>query len=293
MPWAEEAGLPEEVREWDEVKNSENPEAFWKQMGDMRSHLGNSIRIPSKEAGEEDWKTFNAKLVERVPTLIPKPNPEDKEGMAALLRAMGHPEEASKYELPEAPEGTNMSEAESFRAIAHKYGLTNEQFKGIVSEVMQGNLARAEEDGKQHAQAMQTLRTDWGLKFDANMSKIKNLIKTTSGPEVLLGAIDEGRASVDTLIWLAEIADRFAETDPNLTKDKNNNVDSVLAPGEARKRLNEIYANRKHPYWDARHPGHDDAIAEVIRLQGFANPDASKSLDDLRIGARADRGSEF
>jgi hypothetical protein len=58
--------LPEPVQGWDEVKNSDTPDKFWDQVTNMRSHLGQSIRIPGQDAGDDDWKAFNEKMIAKV-----------------------------------------------------------------------------------------------------------------------------------------------------------------------------------------------------------------------------------
>ena len=58
--WRE--ALPENVRGWDEAQNADSADAFFKQIGDLRSHLGNSIRVPSDDAGDDTRKEFFEKL---------------------------------------------------------------------------------------------------------------------------------------------------------------------------------------------------------------------------------------
>lgn len=252
----------------------------------MRGHLGQSIRIPSEEAGDEDWKTFNEKLVSKVPTLIKRPDPEDAEGMALLHKAMGHPETAENYEVPKFETDTELdtSPIEVFRPIAHKYGLTQKQFAGIITEMTQGNVDASLEDQKTHAEAMQSLRTDWGLKYDTNMDKAKTVAKMTNAPAALQSSLELGTASADTLIWLTEMAERMGGEPTNLINDKSQTGD-ILTPAEAKSRLNEILGDKKHPYWVKDHPDNKDAIAKVFKLQQMANPGASTSMDNLRAGA--------
>lgn len=278
--------LPEDVRSWEEVTNSKDSESFWKQMTDMKGHIGQSIRIPSEEAGDEDWKTFNEKLVAKVPTLIKRPDPEDAEGMGLLYKAMGHPESADKYEMPkfENESELDLTQVTSFQPIAHKYGLTQKQFAGIIQDMTQGNLTASLETQKNHTEAMQSLRVNWGLKYDTNMEKAANIAIMTNGPPALVQSIKLGTASADTLIWLAEMSDRIDSEGTNLTKDLTKGED-ILTPTEARGRLDEILKDKTNPYWVKDHPQNKDMIAKVFKLQKMANPGASDTLDNLRAGA--------
>lgn len=60
--------VPEAVKDWDEFKNSETQEQFFDQMANHRKHLGQSIRIPSEEAGSDTWNQFHEKILNKVPT---------------------------------------------------------------------------------------------------------------------------------------------------------------------------------------------------------------------------------
>ena len=54
---------------------------------DAQSHLGNAIRIPSKEASEDDVKAFHTRLVEKVPGLIPTPTSENQDTIDKVQKA--------------------------------------------------------------------------------------------------------------------------------------------------------------------------------------------------------------
>ena len=62
---------------------------------DGQAALGTSIRVPGPEAGEDAWKAFHTKLTDKVPTLIPTPDPDNPEVMGALYKKMGRPDEAT------------------------------------------------------------------------------------------------------------------------------------------------------------------------------------------------------
>lgn len=281
--WIE--GLPESVRDWDEVKNSDSPDKFWDQMTHMRSRLGRSLTIPNEDAGEDEWKQFNEKLVTKVPTLIKRPDPEDQEGMQLLYKAMGHPESVDQYKDPEFDTQVklDMTPVQQFKPIAHKYGLTQKQYEGIVKEMTMMNIDGATERQKTHTEAMQSLRVDWGLKYDTNIEKAKQIAKVTNAPKALADSLEIGTASRDTLVWLVEMADRIGGEKLNLANDKTTNPD-IMTPSEARERLNSILRDRTNPYWIKDHPENANMIKKVFTLQKMANPGASTSLNDLRAG---------
>jgi len=99
--------LPEGVKDWGEVRDSKSEDSFWEQMSNMRSMMGQSIRVPTDDASKEDKAAFNQRLMEKVPNLMQKPDADNADVMDAFYNQMGRPEEAAKYDAPElsAPEG--------------------------------------------------------------------------------------------------------------------------------------------------------------------------------------------
>ena len=93
------ATLPESLQSWDEVTNSDSPEKFWEQMSNQRKLIGDSIRIPSEEAGDDSWNAFNEKIMNKVPTLMRTPNSDDSDSINDVLKRLGKPEDVDGYKL--------------------------------------------------------------------------------------------------------------------------------------------------------------------------------------------------
>lgn len=285
--WRE--ALPEDVRGWEEVKNSDSPEKFWQQISSHRQHLGRSIRIPSEDAGQEDWNKFYEKLTSKVTGLVPRPDPDKPETIQAFYRAMGHPEKPDGYKPPEFEnqDKLDMAPVEMFRNIAHKYNLTQKQFEGIVKEVTEANIQSAEQRKADADSNMKALSDEWGAAFDKNMRFIQNVVQKTDGPSSLLDAIVQGRIDADSAKWILEIGKSLGGEKVIMALDKDGKRDGVMTPAEARERITEIMNNRDHAYWNQRDPGHKTAVARMVELQKMANPDASTDINELRAGARS------
>ena len=91
--------LPDSVKDWNEVKEAKSADSFWEQMQNMRSFMGQSIRVPGEDASKDDKAAFNTKLMEKVPSLMQKPDFDNDEVMQAFYSQMGRPEEAEVYDL--------------------------------------------------------------------------------------------------------------------------------------------------------------------------------------------------
>ena len=94
-----------ELKEAPSIKDFENPEALAKSYVEQAAYLGNAIRPPGPEASEEDKRKFYTQIQEHAgDKLVPRPDPEDAETMAAYAKAMGRPDEATGYIPPELEE---------------------------------------------------------------------------------------------------------------------------------------------------------------------------------------------
>jgi hypothetical protein len=276
--------LPEDVRSWDEVTNSDSPEKFWQQMSSHRQHLGQSIRIPGADAGKEDWTAFNAKLTEKVPTLMQTPDPENEESTNALYTKMGKPAAATDYKTPEFKDaegkvidGLDAAQTEAFKAIAHKNGLSQKQFEKIVTETTQQNIAAAQKQAEQLAGYQAEITAEWGAAEDKNYTILKTFAKKTDAPEAIVKALENKTLDAGVAKWMLTAANASFGEGQRAAGDEGGGG-GVMTPGEAKERQNEIMNNREHAYWKKMDPGHKAAVARVRELIILQNPaDARKA----------------
>jgi hypothetical protein len=277
--------LPEDVRGWDEVKNSDSPEKFWGQVANMRKFLGQSIRIPSEDAGTEDWQKFYGKLTAKVPGLMPKPNTDDEAAYEGIFKALGFPEAPEGYKPPEfEQEGLDMAPVESFRKVAHKHKLTQAQFEGIVKDMTATNLESVEAQKAAVKENQKKLYEAWGAKFDTNMRLIQGVVQKTDAPPKLVEAIVDGRVDYETGLWLEKMGRALGGEKVILGNDRDPS-NNIMTPAEAKERISEIMNNTGHAYWVAHDPGHKAAVKRMLELQTLANPGASTDINDLRSGS--------
>ena len=171
MSWIDElseearSALPEDIKENPTLSRYKSIEDMAQGHIEIRSTLGNSIRIPTEDAGVDAVKEFTDKLVERVPNLMYKPKFEDAEQTTEFYRTLGRPEDISGYENPE---GTQLEEAveEEIRAMALEANLSASQYKKFVA----GMSTRAEQVTESNTQAkaedLNVLKDKWGLTMD-------------------------------------------------------------------------------------------------------------------------------
>lgn len=272
--------LPEPFREAPFIAKAENADAALAAIKNAAQYMGNSIRIPGPDAGKEDWEKFNNTLMAKVPNLMRKPDREDPDAMNQVFQSLGRPDEANGYDLGLGEDDEIPADLEAIQAIAHKYGLTQSQFKGVFSEIL-GNARENNEIMNAEIQEQQDILMDkWGRAFDKNYAIVRNFARTMRAPESILEAIDDNRMSAAEMEWLHSVAKSTASTS-QLETQHNNFEDGTLSPAEAQTAIQEMLNNQDHPYWKPSDPRNKEAIKRMIELQKMANPGVST---DMRYG---------
>lgn len=279
-------GLPDDVKEWDEVKNAgENPEKFWESMTNLRSMMGQSLRIPGKEAGEDAIKEFHETVIKKVPGLMLMPDTGNEDAMAGLYRQLGMPEKADEYEIPKFDDDKyNKEFATKFKGIAHKAKLNKTQFKELLKDMM-GVEKEAAAAGKQQLdESYLALSKKWGAAFDERLELVTNLATKTKAPEQFMTALKNRLVAPATLEWLHGMATAFGGSEGLDLLEGGETNKGIMTPAEAKAEIDDIMNNKQHAYWVAQHPQHQTALTRMIELRKLANPGASSDLNDLRAG---------
>lgn len=262
MSWKEE--LPEKVRGWDEVKNSETAEQFFDQIANHRSALGQSIRIPGEDAAPEVKAAFLDKIQTKVPNLLHLPDGATDEDYARVYKALGRPESADKYDAPQI-EGVEL-QAETlnlYRENALKADLTNTQFKKLLEGVVELETSKATEAKTAAETAMANLKSEWGQAFTEKQLLAENVRK-----QYFPFVPPEG-VGAETLKALAEIGAQLGN-ESNALNTTNGQQQGAITPAEAKMKISEMLNNKQHPYWHPRDPGHEFARKRMRELNLFA-----------------------
>ncbi len=259
--WRE--SLPENVRGWDEAKNADSPDAFFKQIGDLRSHLGNSIRVPTDDAGDETRQEFFEKLQRKVPEIMRRPDMDNDDVMKDVWASLGKPQEADHYDLPEIGEyKISDDKAAALKKLALDSNLTKKQFKQLTQGLLQDDADRQRDAAAELERMQGELKRDWGDALDSRMETVRRIAEQSNAPETLLKALEEGTADSATVKWLYDFSKQFAEDSPIKTQMKE--IDS---PQDIQGKIDDIMNNNQHPYWITNHPQHSAAVNKMLDLR--------------------------
>lgn len=216
---------------------------------ELEKRMGSSVSIPKDTDKEDVWNGFYSKW--------------------------GRPEKHDAYAFPEIPKELKIDDnfGGSVKALAHKMGLNQRQFNELVNwgvEQSQGILTEQQKTAETNEKA---LKAEWGFGYSNKIEKAHKALAMLVGfkedhPFLKYLETSAMGDSPEFLKFLLEVHDRFGE---------DGFVDSRTATqeterGDAQKKINEIRADAKHPYWNESDPRHADALKEMDKLYQIVYP---------------------
>ena len=259
--------VPEFAKDWDEVKNAESFGDFMSWAYNARSLVGQSVRVPSEEAGQDDWDAFSAKLLEKNANVMMKPR--NAEEVAAAMKALGRPDESAAYNFEVEGYQPDTDRLASMKQMAHDANMTTDQFNSFMSGMAKAELEAGQAQAASTAESMAGLRQEWGAAYDQNIGQVKGFLSRLGAPEDLIGAEVDGQLGARYYTWFHDLARRLGgEGSPGAG---NGGETHVMTPADAKSKIADIRANKDHAF----HRGDPDAVQQMLSLQGLATGNAS------------------
>lgn len=260
--------VPEQYREWEEVKNASSLADVFQQYDNLRSYQGASIRIPGEDAGDEAFAEFEAKLKERVPGLTRMP--KTAEEWTAFMSA-NTPEDVADYKVEVEGMDFDGERFDAMRAIAKKAGISATQFKMLFGGLAEDELKNINAGKQRHEAAMSELKGEWGAAFDEKTNQVGEFLKATDAPEGIRRAHEGGRFTAEDWKYFDALATQFMAGEGQHIKiaPKGN---AAMTPAEATQAIAEIRANKDHPFNNPGSPGHPEALQKMLDLKRYQHP---------------------
>lgn len=256
--------LPAELKDHASLKDVKDVPGLAKQFVDTLSAQGQMIRIPGPDAGDEARSAFYSKLTEKVPGLIPTPDPDNADQMSALYKRMGRPDEVTGYDHPEGVDATQMVE---FATLAHSLGLSKTQYNKMVGSLHEFTTKQADVANDAFVAAQRALKQEWGIVYEDNMQLVNSVMKGTGAPDEMMEMAANGKLPPEATKWLFNIGKQLGTEGINFQKDDST---TRLSPSEAKQRSAEIMNDSEGPYWVASHPQHKEFVQRVVDLNRAA-----------------------
>lgn len=250
------ASLPEELRHDKVFDSVKDVASLAKQFKDAQSYMGNSIRIPGEDAGQEAIDAFHQKLMSKTGLMLKPETPED---YAKVFESMGKPSDAKEYALPEGVEGYD-----NIKEMALNANLTNKQFQDLMSQVAQFDAQAMEQQVNAQKESRDALQKEWGAAFDRNQSRALNALEASGAPDNLIELVKAGNVDGESLKWFYALSNKLGGGEgSNATEDKGGNL--VMTPAEAQAQLAEVMNNPI--YMDTAHPRHKEFQDKAMTLR--------------------------
>lgn len=257
--------LPADLKDHATLKDIKDVGGLAKSFVDTMAAQGQMIRVPGPDAGKDALKDFHLKLTDKVPGLIPTPDPKNEEQMSALFKRMGRPDEITGYEHPEGVDALQMAD---FAKLAHGLGITKNQYLKLVTALAETTTKKNDAVNDSFVKAMRSLKQDWGIVFEDNIQLVNSVMKGTGAPKDMLELAADNKLPAETVKWLFNIGKQLGTEGINFDKDESSTT--RLAPSEAAAQAKELIGDDKGPYWNADHPDHKDSIKRYVDLMRAA-----------------------
>jgi len=266
---------PDEGGEESEVKESK-PSKFYEGFSeDVRNHP--SVQ---KFKSSEDLAKSYVNLEKKISAkgIIKPEEGASQEVIDQYYRDLGAVMDEDGVEIIEPPEGVDerikVSEegAKSFKEFAVKGRFTPDQIR-MMQEFdieRQNNAIKAAEKEyeERRNESESTLRKEYGAKYEENIAKATQLVKSLGGDKTLEAFKDGKGIDPDILRFLVNTAEKVSE-DVLGTKGSSG---MTMTPTEAKAKIDEIRGDPKSAYNDGNHRNHHDAVEYMKTLYKFANP---------------------
>lgn len=252
--------LPPELQSNETLKQYKSVGDLAKGLVETKAMVGNSIRIPGQDAGEDARVEFINKLKDRVPELVLRPDDNDPASWALF----GTPESADKYDVPEGVTLPDGAEA-TLREVMFEANMTKRQAEAMLK----GMFKRGEEVTKVNSEAKleseKKLRGEWGAAYDQRMAMIKK-IKDQFGVDG-----DPNK--------LYDLAKRMLSGEKEFAAQPETSL--AMTPAEAKRQIEEIENNPE--YWDKKNPMRQQVLVKRrLELAKWAFPEMSHDPASLR-----------
>lgn len=239
-------GLEEEYKSNPLINKWESLNDFAKTHLNAQKLIGaDKIAIPGKAATDEEWQN--------------------------VYQRLGAPEDPQQYSLERA-DVFDENTFETFRNTAYEIGLSNKQAEKISNyfenQVREGQEVLAQRAEEARFSGEQELRQEFGQNFEKKLTQAQAAARTVMGDTEIFDQIQlaDGRklgdhpAIIRTFSRMAEILG-----EDGLVGEP---TEVVMSSQDAQKLIQE-HMQPNTPFTVAGHPGHDAAVAEVLRLRGY------------------------
>lgn len=257
------SSISDEYKASGNIKDFKDINQMAKSYIELQKMVGNSVRIPPKDASEEARQEFLNKLKD-VDGVILKSDEK-------LFDKLGRPATPEEYKLSETVRedlrAAFKPEVDAFQNTAHKIGLSSEQAKQLL-DMRMSELASAEAKAlESRTKSTEALKTLWGQDYDNRLNAAKQVVSIYGekfGDDVAALVNSPAGNNPALLHMLSELASVYKEKG----HEGMSGTDLGVTPDMARSKISEKRRDIgfMKAYNNAKDPAHDKAVQELEGL---------------------------
>ena len=204
---------------------------------------------------------------------LPLPKNPTEEDLNKIYIRLGRPESPQDYGIK--PDGVFLDEGvvNSFTDVAHKLGLNSNQAKGILdyytSSIQNHDEFIASESKKTVELTESNLKAEWGSSYEDKLDRAVSAAEEFASSDLLQIKLEDGTKIGNHPAFIKAFSN-IAEFKSKVTSEdtiQESTVNSRLTSKDAQARLNAIYGDTSHAYWDKKNPvARQKAVEEVKDL---------------------------
>jgi len=240
--WRE--ALPDAIRDNPSLVETKSVEDLAQRFLDTKQMVGNSLRMPSLEAGEEDVSAFTDKiLANETLGLMRKPDLSDDAKMSEYFNSMGRPDTADGYEVMP---GSDPDVHKALAQKAHDIGLTKSQFEELATAQIEVHGGQRDQYQAEQAAEVAEVRKEWGPAFDEKLGRAVTMLELTKAPQALQDALARADVSGDIMRWVDKLATQLGTEGAPMAHDLTPvNADTTLDMRQKRDEVTKRLSTEK------------------------------------------------
>ena len=209
--------LPDTIRDNPSLVDTKTVGDLAQRFLDTKQMVGNSLRMPTDDAGVDSVKAFTDKILANEKLgLMRRPDPTSDEAMGAVYDSLGRPDDAEGYA---AVEGADLNTFKGLSEVAHKLGLSKKQFEDLATAQVAMHQEQAAGFKAEQDAATQEVRAEWGLAFDEKVGRATTMLELTKAPQALIDAMAKGDVGADVMRWVDSIATKLGSEGAPMARD--------------------------------------------------------------------------
>lgn len=210
---------------------------------------------------------------------------DDKEGLGAVMKALGAPDTVDGYKLEMGEGATDDAKTMGLDFIKHMHEAVKAppvviaaafdwfQKQGLATQAAETAAAEAAQAAGETA-----LKAEWGAAYDVKFKEVGRLLTDLGGPDLAKELATTGIGNNPKLMSaLGKLLDKVAEPGGLEGQGRGTGQVGVLTPAQAKVRIAEIEADpiKGAALRDPSHSMHKAVVDERTRLFGLAAAKAS------------------